>query len=91
MNSNRLCIAALAALALSGCASYGNTEGLYDPDAFGEANRQSYAAMIANPEPDYAEDAAASGEKASNAVERYRKDTVKEPKTESATDGPQGS
>lgn len=91
MNIDRLALAAAASLALAGCATYGNLDGPYDPEAFGEANRQSYAAMIVNPEPDYAEDAAGSAEKAADAIERYRQDAVKQPESETTSSSPGGS
>ncbi|MEE4316866.1 MAG: hypothetical protein V2I74_07780 [Erythrobacter sp.] len=79
-----------AGLGLSGCATYGNLDGAYDPEAFGEANRQTYAAMVVNPEPVYTEDATSSGQKAADAIERYREDAVKQPDTQSTTEGPDG-
>lgn len=90
MNSDRLVLAAAASVLMTGCASYGNTEGAYDPAAFGEANRQSYAAMVVNPEVAYTEDLTGSAEEASDAVERYRNDTVKKPERPSTTAEPDG-
>jgi hypothetical protein len=81
---------AAAALGLSGCATYGNLDGAYDPQAFGEVNRQTYAAMVVNPEPVYTEDAVSSGEKAADAVERYRDDKVKQPDRVSTSETPDG-
>ena len=79
MNIDRFAIAGLALLTLGGCATYGNNDGPYDPEAFGEANRQTYAAMIVDPEPEYTEDMATSAEHAADAIERYREGQVKEP------------
>ncbi|MDC8754808.1 hypothetical protein OIK40_09165 [Erythrobacter sp. sf7] len=90
MNTDRFALAIAGSVLLSGCATYGNMEGAYDPAGFGEANRQSYAAMIVNPEPVYTEDMTASGEKAADAVERYRKDEVKQPDRPSTGDTPGG-
>ena len=94
MNSDRLMrgLAAssvlLAGLALGGCAAtYGNRAGQIDPAAFGEANRQTYAAMIVNPDPQYAEPMASSAEQAAAAAERYRNDEVKQPEAPSSTEG----
>lgn len=89
MNSDRLVLAMAASVLMTGCASYGNTEGAYDPAAFGEANRQTYAAMVVNPEVVYTEDMTGSAEKASDAVERYREDTVKQPERPSTTTEPE--
>lgn len=77
--------------ALSGCAAYGNLEGPYDPEAFGEANRQTYAAMIAYPESEYDEEMEGDAEKANAAIERYRSDDIKEPDSiRSTTNNPGG-
>lgn len=47
---------------------------------FGEANRQTFAAQVIDPDPQYEYlDQATSGEHAAQAVDRYRKDTVKKP------------
>lgn len=78
----RLFIPALAALAaLSGCTT-GPNGGPYmgGPDNFGEANRQTYAAQVLDPTPQY--DAAVpegQGQHAAAAIERYRTDKVKKP------------
>ena len=55
--------------------------------AFGEANRQTMMAQVVNPEPEYDGEMTTSGEHASNAIERYRTDTVKQPDTISTTEG----
>lgn len=73
------------ALLLSGCASYGNLDGAYEPEAFGEANRLTYAAMIVDPEPEYTSEIEADAEKSNAAIERYRNDAVKEPDSVSST------
>ncbi|GAA4641445.1 hypothetical protein GCM10023115_00140 [Pontixanthobacter gangjinensis] len=73
---------------LGGCATYGTVEGKYDTEAFGEANRQTYAAMIVNPEPVYDEEMETSAEHAADAAERYREDKVKQPDKTSSTDTP---
>ena len=83
-------IGGIASLSLGGCATYGNLDGEYDPDAFGEANRQTYAAMIDNPEPEYDAPMDGNAEKANAAIERYRTDTVKEPDTVRSTETPGG-
>ena len=90
MNTERLVIALGVGLLLSGCATYGNLDGEYDPAAFGEANRQTYAAMVVDPEPVYTEDATASGQKAADAITRYREDKVKLPERVSTSETPEG-
>lgn len=78
----------LGGLALGGCAStYSARSGQIDPAGFGEANRQTYAAMIVNPEPQYTEPMATSAEHAAAAAERYREDEVKQPERVSSTEG----
>lgn len=82
MNSKHLACILPGALALAGCAqSYSPNVGTIDPEDFGEANRQTYAAMIIDPDPQYEEPMATSGEHAGKAVERYRNDQVKQPET----------
>jgi type IV pilus biogenesis protein CpaD/CtpE len=72
----------LGALALAGCAqSYSPSAGTINAADFGEANRQTYAAMVIDPDPRYEEPMATSGEHAGDAVERYRNDQVKQPAT----------
>ena len=89
MNIDRIAGAALACALgcamLAGCASYGNLDGPYDPEAFGEANRQTYAAMVVDPEPEYNTELQGSAEKSADAIERYRNDAVKEPDSVSST------
>lgn len=83
-------VIALAGLvALSGC-----TQSLLEEpgdSTFGEANRQTMMAQIVDPEPVYDQPMTTSGENAANAVERYRKGTVKEPAADSTTQGSSGS
>lgn len=90
MNTKHMIVAGGAMLGLSGCATYGNMDGAYDPEGFGEANRQSYAAMVVNPEPVYTEDATTSAAKAADAVKRYNDDAVKQPDNVTSTEGPGG-
>jgi hypothetical protein len=50
------------------------------PDNFGEANRETMAAQIVDPNPVYADAVpASSAGRAGHAVERYRTDKVKKP------------
>jgi hypothetical protein len=80
------------ALLLAGCAEeFSARVGKLDARDFGEANRQTYAAMIIDPDPQYASPLQSSGEHAAAAVERYRKDAVKKPERTSSTAGASGS
>lgn len=77
-----------ASIALGGCAStYSASAGPIDSEDFGEANRQTYAAMIINPDPQYSEPMRTSAEQASDAAERYREGEVKQPERVSSTAG----
>lgn len=80
MNSRLVPIAIIASLALAGCAQThtGSLE-MIDPADFGEANRQTYAAMIVDPDPHYDEPMATSAEHAADAADRYREGEVKQP------------
>jgi len=66
---------------LAGCASAGGGGlQLGKADNFGEAYRQTLAAQIINPAPEYDNQVAvSSGAHAAAALERYRTDTVKQP------------
>ena len=53
---------------------------------FGEANRQTLAAQVIDPDPQYEFlDPATSAEHAAQAIERYRKGTVTKPERTSST------
>ena len=92
MNSDRKAMSGaaliVAGLALSGCQTNWHEE--LGAAEFGEPNRQTYAAMIVNPDPVYDEPLATSAEKASDAVERYRNDAVKQPESIRSTSGAGG-
>ena len=63
-------------------------------DGFGEAVKYDNAIQTINPEPVYAQGQAqpgANGELGQKAVQRYRTDTVKVPKSEQTTMGSGGS
>lgn len=82
MNIKLLVLPALLALP-TGCSYYSSQEaGVFDPEAFGEANRQTFAAMVVNPDPQYDDEMAHSGELASDAVDAYREGEVEEPKVQ---------
>lgn len=76
-------IVALAALTLvAACTPTDRTS-----PGFGDAVRQNIAAQVINPDP-YPADAAApehDGERARDAVQRYREDRVKRPVSQSTT------
>ena len=88
MNIKAVSALALAGFALAGC----QTDFLAEEGAspWGEANRQTYAAMIVNPDPVYDEPLAVSAEKVADAVERYREDSVKEPESIRSTESSGG-
>lgn len=80
MRSDRILagLAVSAVLGLSGCA----TPGALAPgqDNFGEAVRQTMAAQIIDPAPEYDTPfAQTSGAQVAGAIERYRTGTVKQP------------
>ena len=71
---------------LAGCAStYSAQSGFIDPEDFGEANRQTYAAMIVNPDPVYTEPMESSAQSAADAVERVRERNVLTTEAEDTT------
>lgn len=88
MNSRLVPLAFAASFALAGCASThtGMLEPI-DPADFGEANRQTYAAMVVDPDPQYDAPLATSAEHAADAAERYREGAVKQPERTSSTEG----
>lgn len=88
MNIDRLATPAalLSGLLLAGCAStYSASAGVIDQEAFGEANRQTFSAMVVNPNPVYTEPMETSAEHAADAAERYRSGNVLEPEAEDTT------
>lgn len=82
MRTSLLTVAGAASILLSGCATTG-ADGLPymgGPDNFGEANKQTMAAMIVDPDPVYSDSVPETyAEHAGQAVERYRTDKVKLP------------
>ena len=87
MSTKQLIFVAISIIALSGCAeTHAGLEPI-DPADFGEANRQTYAAMIINPDPQYEEPMATSADHAAQAIERYREGAVVEPETVTTTSG----
>ena len=89
---DRIRIALVLGLAVSaaGCTSAGGLK-QSRADNWGEAYRQTLAAQIINPEPEYdTAFAASSGAKAAQAIERYRTDKVKQPAKQSLSTIGQG-
>ena len=65
--------------------------GMQDP-GFGDANRATFAAMVINPDPQYADPIPpTSAEHAAQAIERYRNDQVKQPERIDTTEISSGS
>lgn len=91
MNTDRLGWVLLASASLlAGCEHDGL--GARPASTFGEANRQTLAAQVIDPDPQYEYlDPATSGEHAAQAIDRYRKDKVKKPETVRSTVGSGGS
>lgn len=86
MLTDRRCWLALAATAmLAGC-EHGPME-LNNPGSpWGEANRQTFAAQVIDPDPRYDTlDPPTDAEHAAQAVERYRQDKVKKPERVTST------
>ena len=78
-------------LGLAGCTSSGDLK-LGAKDNWGAANRQTFAAQIINPSPEYTEPfAPSSGAQAAQAIERYRTDKVKQPERQSLSNIGKGS
>ena len=78
MSSRRLIMTVAACAALAGCNTVNKTSADIDP-GFGEAAAYDAALQIINPAPVYAENGAQpgdNGERAANAVKRYRLDQV---------------
>lgn len=77
---NRAVLGLVPALALAGCATDGAGFDRAIADSFGEANRQTMAAQVIDPNPQYDTAVpATSAEHAAQAAERYRTDRVKQP------------
>lgn len=83
--ARRLC--PLALLGLAACVGPDGTAlDVNRPDNFGEANRQTFAAQVIDPAPVYDEVyLGESGDKAAQAIERYRTDKVKKPEGQGLT------
>ena len=85
-----LAIAALPLLA--GCEHDLVDMGGHPASTWGEANRQTMAAQVIDPDPQYEFlDPATSADHAARAIERYRKGTVTKPERTSSTAGSGGN
>lgn len=92
MNCKSIVFVAGSGLALAGCAQqYSPEVGTIHVADFGEANRQTYAAMVIDPDPQYDEPLATSAEHAADAIERYRQGDVAQPETIRSTQTGSGS
>ncbi|MFC4293526.1 hypothetical protein ACFO0A_00480 [Novosphingobium tardum] len=88
MTTKRALLAAGAVLALAGCTGWDPRTGKIEDAGWGEANRQTIAAQVIDPDPQYEYvDPETSGLHAAQAIERYRTDRVKQPVTTSTTQG----
>lgn len=86
MNTKAIGLLLACSVALSGCASTWSAQsGTIAPEEFGEANRQTYAAMIVNPDPVYTTPIETSAESAAAAAECVRTRTVVQPEGEDTT------
>ena len=81
----RAVCAAIPLVMLAGCADKSIFDAPGDA-SFGEANRQTMMAQVANPDPVYTDELVTSGEHAADAVQRYREDNVKQPESIRTTD-----
>ncbi len=76
--NRHLALVLLPVLALAGCA--GEDMGLKSAGNFGEANRQTFAAQVIDPAPEYdTPQAAGDGQHTAKAIDRYNADQVKKP------------
>lgn len=91
LHLHRLAWPVALAMLLGACTDHSTAVGRIDPADFGEANRQTYAAMIIDPDPVYDSEMTTSAEHSAEAVERYRMDRVKQPERVSSTSVGSGS
>lgn len=86
MNIKGITLLGAAATVLAGCAStYSAEVGMIDEADFGEANRQTFGAMVVDPDPQYDGPMETSAESAADAAERVRTRTVVQPEAEDTT------
>lgn len=88
----RVLAAAMTLPLIAGCASTGGLTGIKQADNWGEANRQTMAAQIIDPSPDYGDASmTTSGDQVAAAIGRYRTGQVKKPERVKTTGGSTGS
>ena len=79
MRSRTILLLLAGSGALSACSLSSKTGKIEDTN-FGEANKATFAAQVVDPDVEYEYlDPATSGEHAGQAIDRYRKGTVKRP------------
>lgn len=93
IENGRFVAAAVALVLVAGCASAAGPARTTQRDNWGEANRQTMAAQIINPSPDYGDaPMTTSGDHVAAAIDRYRKGQVKKPeRVKTSTIGTSGS
>lgn len=72
-------VALVMVVFVAGCTTTGEASSLAKHDNWGEANRQTMAAQIINPNPVYDGPLMTSGGQVAAALERYRTGQVKQP------------
>lgn len=76
----------LALAAIAGCETSPHY-GAQVPDNFGEATKQTLAAQVIDPHPEYLSAVpVSSGKHAADAIDRYNNDAVKQPETQSVSE-----
>lgn len=77
----RILIGVVCGLSLAGCEHSGGLDVALGADpTWGEANRQTMAAQVVDPEPDYTwDEMETSADHSSQAIGRYLRDAVKQP------------
>lgn len=86
MNSRSMLAIVIAGLSLTGCAStYSFESGFIDRADFGEANRQTFDAMVVNPNPVYTQRMITSAQSVAAAAARVRDRQVVQPEAEDTT------
>ena len=86
MNIRTAFVPLAAGLLLAGCAStHSFKSGQIDSADFGEANRQTFEAMVVNPNPVYTQPIVTSAQSVAAAAARVRDRAVIQPQAESTT------
>jgi hypothetical protein len=92
IDPKRLGLVVLAVALLTGC-NFDPRTGHLVPShpELGEASRETFAAQVIDPDPQYKDAATSSGVQAARATEAYRKGTVEEPQAPNPTQAIGGS